>query len=115
LISAGAVVRLLEHVHRQSYGTAFRQWLPAAGTDGTLRWRMTAPGLKGRIQAKTGSMEGVRALSGFLKTVAGETLAFAMLVNHLKGDEADLEALQEEFLQVLVDAPRTGPSTSSPQ
>ncbi len=115
LISAGAVVRLLEHVHRQSYGTAFRQWLPAAGTDGTLRWRMTAPGLKGRIQAKTGSMEGVRALSGFLKTVDGETLAFAMLVNHLKGDEADLEALQEEFLQVLVDAPRTGPSTSSPQ
>ncbi len=114
LISADAVMRLLEHVHRQSYGTAFRQWLPVAGTDGTLRWRMRTPGLKGRIQAKTGSMEGVRALSGFLETVHGETLAFTMLVNHLKGDEEELEALQEEFLQVLVDAPRTAPP-SSPQ
>lgn len=115
LISAGAVVRLLEYAHRQSYGTAFRQWLPAAGTDGTLRRRMTAPGLKGRIQAKTGSMEGVRALSGFLETVHGETLAFAMLVNSLKGDEADLQALQEEFLQVLVNVPGTGTPPSPPR
>ena len=115
LISAGAVMRLLEYAHRQSYGTAFRQWLPAAGTDGTLRRRMTAPGLKGRIQAKTGSMEGVRALSGFLETVHGETLAFALLVNSLKGDESDLEALQEEFLQVLVNLPGTGTPPSPPQ
>ena len=115
LISAGGVVRLLEYAHRQSYGTAFRQWLPSAGTDGTLRRRMTAPGLKGRVQAKTGSMEGVRALSGFLETLHGETLAFAMLVNSLKGDEAGLEALQEDFLQVLVNVPRTGIPPSPPQ
>ena len=115
LISAGAVMRLLEYAHRQPYGTAFRQWLPVAGTDGTLRRRMTGPGLKGRIQAKTGSMEGVRALSGFLETVHGETLAFALLVNHLREDEADLRALQEEFLRVLVHLPRAGTSPSPPQ
>ncbi len=115
LISADAVMRLLEYAHRQSYGTAFRQWLPSAGTDGTLRRRMTGPGLKGRVQAKTGSMEGVRALSGFLETVHGETLAFVLLVNSLKGDESDLEALQEEFLQVLVNLPRTGTPPSPPQ
>ena len=115
LISAGAVMRLLEYAHRQSYGIAFRNWLPAAGTDGTLRRRLTAPGLKGRIQAKTGSMEGVRALSGFVETVHGETLAFAMLVNSLKGDEAGLQALQEDFLQVLVEAPRTGNLPSPPR
>ena len=113
LISADALVRLLDHVHREPYGTAFRQWLPLAGTDGTLRRRMTDPGLKGRVRAKTGSMEGVRALSGFLETVHGETLAFVMLTNHLKGDEADLEALQEEFLQILVNTPATGSSPSS--
>lgn len=115
LISAGALMQLLEHVCRQPYGTVFRQWLPVAGTDGTLRRRMTAPGLKGRVQAKTGSMEGVRSLSGFVETVQGETLGVVILVNHLKGDEAELETLQEEFLQVLADAPRTGRSPSSPQ
>ena len=115
LISAGAMLRLLEYVHRQSYGSAFRQWLPVAGTDGTLRRRMIGPGLKGRVQAKTGSMEGVRALSGFLETLHGETLVFAMLVNHLRQDEADLRALQEEFLQVLVNVPGTGTSPSPPQ
>ena len=115
LISAGAVMRLLEYAHRQPYGTAFRQWLPVAGTDGTLRRRMAGPGLKGRIQAKTGSMEGVRALSGFLETVHGETLAFALLVNHLREDEADLAALQEEFLRVLVHLPGAGTSPSLPQ
>ena len=115
LISAAALMKLLEHVHRQSYGPAFRQWLPAAGIDGTLRRRMKDPVLKGRVQAKTGSMEGVRGLSGFLETVHGETLAFVMLANHLRGDEAELESLQEEFLQVLVDAPRSGPPSSSPQ
>ena len=115
LISAGALMRLLAYVYRQPYGKVFRQWLPVAGTDGTLRRRMKGSGLKGRVQAKTGSMEGVRSLSGFVETVQGEILGFVILANHMKGDEADLEALQAEFLRVLAGAPRTDPAPSSPQ
>ncbi len=67
-------------------GTAFRESLPIAGVDGTLQKRL--PEVKGRVQAKTGSIRAVRALSGYATTTDGRTLAFSILCNDIEGDEA---------------------------
>lgn len=55
--------------------------LPVAGVDGTLADRFKGTGAEKRIWAKTGTMDGVSALSGYMVTVGGERLAFSILLN----------------------------------
>jgi serine-type D-Ala-D-Ala carboxypeptidase/endopeptidase (penicillin-binding protein 4) len=57
--------------------------LPIAGRDGTTRWRMQTT--DGRLRAKTGTLEGVTGLSGFVETAAHDRLAFSILVNDYPG------------------------------
>jgi D-alanyl-D-alanine carboxypeptidase/D-alanyl-D-alanine-endopeptidase (penicillin-binding protein 4) len=55
--------------------------LPVAGRDGTIRWRMEGTEAVGRLRAKTGTLENVTSLSGYVEDGAHHTLAFAVLVN----------------------------------
>jgi D-alanyl-D-alanine carboxypeptidase/D-alanyl-D-alanine-endopeptidase (penicillin-binding protein 4) len=55
--------------------------LPVAARDGTTRWRMEGTEAAGRLRAKTGTLESVTSLSGYVETAGGRTLAFAILVN----------------------------------
>lgn len=59
--------------------------LPVAGRDGTIRWRMEGTDAVGRLRAKTGTLENVTSLSGYVESGAGRTLAFAVLVNDFPG------------------------------
>jgi D-alanyl-D-alanine carboxypeptidase/D-alanyl-D-alanine-endopeptidase (penicillin-binding protein 4) len=59
--------------------------LPVAGRDGTIRWRMEGTEAVGRVRAKTGTLGNVASLSGYAETAAGETIAFAVLVNDYAG------------------------------
>lgn len=59
--------------------------LPVAGRDGTIRWRMEGTEAAGRLRAKTGTLENVTSLSGYVQTAGKETLAFAVLVNDYPG------------------------------
>ena len=59
--------------------------LPVAGRDGTIRWRMEGTEAVGRLRAKTGTLENVTSLSGYVETAAHRTLAFAVLVNDYPG------------------------------
>jgi D-alanyl-D-alanine carboxypeptidase/D-alanyl-D-alanine-endopeptidase (penicillin-binding protein 4) len=59
--------------------------LPVAGRDGTIRWRMEGTEAEGRLRAKTGTLENVTTLSGYVETAGHRTLAFAILVNDLPG------------------------------
>lgn len=62
--------------------------LPISGRDGTLQKRFKAPNQQGFVRAKTGTMTGMNSLSGYLYTVNGHTLAFALYINRLPGTSA---------------------------
>jgi serine-type D-Ala-D-Ala carboxypeptidase/endopeptidase (penicillin-binding protein 4) len=62
--------------------------LPVAGRDGTIRFRMEGSEAEGRLRAKTGTLEHVTSLSGYVQTAGGKTLAFAVLVNDFAGRPA---------------------------
>jgi D-alanyl-D-alanine carboxypeptidase/D-alanyl-D-alanine-endopeptidase (penicillin-binding protein 4) len=67
--------------------------LAVAGETGTLRDRFTDTGLEGRLIAKTGSINGVATLAGFVETDAGGSVTFAFLVNGtIPSDLFDLQA-----------------------
>jgi serine-type D-Ala-D-Ala carboxypeptidase/endopeptidase (penicillin-binding protein 4) len=83
LVTAHAIVRLLCYVSSQPWGASLRDTLPISGIDGSLSDRFNSMDAKARIFAKTGSLGGVKALSGYALTDRGEQVAFSILSNNL--------------------------------
>jgi D-alanyl-D-alanine carboxypeptidase/D-alanyl-D-alanine-endopeptidase (penicillin-binding protein 4) len=65
-------------------GAAFVDCLPVAGVDGTLSDRLKGAPTEGRVWAKTGTKDGVSALSGYLVAQGNERMAFSILLNNYK-------------------------------
>lgn len=82
MITANATVQLLTFMSKHKYFAQFRDALPIAGVDGTLRTRMKGTPAEGNLRAKTGSLSSVASLSGYVTTAAGEHLAFSMMLNN---------------------------------
>lgn len=75
--------------------------LPQGGIDWGLRVYSDHPILRENVVAKTGSMSGVRALAGYLKTQEGETLAFTILINNYVGDSVKVQEIMRDLLREL--------------
>ncbi len=82
MITPDATVGLLSFMNRHKAAEAFRDALPIAGIDGTLKNRMNGTPAEGNVRAKTGSLSYVYTLSGYVATAAGEHLAFSILLNN---------------------------------
>jgi D-alanyl-D-alanine carboxypeptidase/D-alanyl-D-alanine-endopeptidase (penicillin-binding protein 4) len=82
LVTPHAVVQLLRYAALQPWGASFRDTLPVAGVDGSLSDRFKGISAQGRIYGKTGSLGGVKTLSGYATTDRGEHVAFAILSNN---------------------------------
>ena len=94
LISPRAYTTLLTYAARQSWGVSWKATFPIAGVDGTLAGRFKGSPLTGKLFAKTGTLNEVTALSGYLTAASGKTIAFSILVNgHLPGSEAETHAI----------------------
>ena len=101
-VSADALVRLLVYLHTDStlFGRFVRS-LPVAGRDGTLKSRMRGSPAEGNVFAKTGSLTGVSALSGYVRTSGGMLLAFSILCNQVPGENGIARDIQDQILEIL--------------
>lgn len=95
------ITTLLTAMHRGPHGDAFRGTLSVAGVDGTLAKRLADDAHRGRVFAKTGSITGARAISGYVQSRDGGWLAFSFLVNDVRLSVRDL---QDELCRLLVDS-----------
>jgi len=86
MITAEASVQLLSFMSKHRYATVFRDALPIAGVDGTLRTRMRGTAAENNLRAKTGSLSSAASLGGYVTTAAGEKLAFSIMVNNYPRD-----------------------------
>jgi D-alanyl-D-alanine carboxypeptidase/D-alanyl-D-alanine-endopeptidase (penicillin-binding protein 4) len=95
LVTPNATVKLLQFMDRHRHAKAFRDTLPIAGVDGTLRRRMKATVAFDNARAKTGTLRYVNTLSGYVTTKAGERLVFSFMLNNYDGSDAraDLDAM----------------------
>lgn len=82
LVTANATVQLLTYMSRHRYAAAFREALPVAGVDGTLKNRMKGTPAAGNVRAKTGTLSTVATLSGYVTSAAGERLVFSIMLNN---------------------------------
>lgn len=93
-ISPRAFTRLLTYAAKQPWGMEWRNTFPIAGVDGTLQGRFVNSPLKGKMWAKTGTLNEVNALAGYLTTASGKTLAFSITVNGRRpGSDAEAKAV----------------------
>jgi D-alanyl-D-alanine carboxypeptidase/D-alanyl-D-alanine-endopeptidase (penicillin-binding protein 4) len=93
-IAPRAYAQLLSYASRQGWGKAWRDSFPVAGVDGTLAARFKNSPLKGKLWAKTGTLNETNTLSGYLTAASGKTVAFSILVNgHRPGSETELQAI----------------------
>lgn len=81
-ITANATVRLLTSMATHRYANAFRDSMPIAGVDGTLRTRLRDTPAQGNMRAKTGTINAVAALSGYVMSGSGERLVFSIILNN---------------------------------
>jgi len=86
MITAEASVELLSFMNRHRYASVFRDALPIAGVDGTLKNRLKNTAAQNNLRAKTGSLSSAASLAGYVTTVAGEHLAFSIMVNNYPSD-----------------------------
>jgi len=86
MITAEASVQLLTFMSRHRYADVFRDALPIAGVDGTLRNRLKGTPAENNLRAKTGSLSSAASLAGYVTTAAGEKLAFSIMVNNYPRD-----------------------------
>ncbi len=84
---------------------AFGDSLPVGGVDGTLRNRFKNTPAQNGVRAKTGSLTGMSALSGYVTTRAGEPLVFSILMNNVLAGTAAARRAQDAFVLALMDAP----------
>jgi D-alanyl-D-alanine carboxypeptidase/D-alanyl-D-alanine-endopeptidase (penicillin-binding protein 4) len=84
-ISALQMAQVLRAAYRSPYAPEFLASLPLAGVDGTLRSRMkTSPA--GAVRLKTGHLDGVTGVAGYVTTNSEKTYVLVSLVNDNRAD-----------------------------
>ncbi len=96
-----AIAQVLEAMYHRPDFPVFLDALPVAGVDGTMATRLVGTAAAGNAHAKTGSMSGVRTLSGYVRTAGGETLVFVILANQLTAPRRAVEAAQDRIVERL--------------
>lgn len=82
LITPSAVVQLYTYMAKESkYSQAWRDSLTIGGVDGTLANRFKGTAAQNNMRGKTGTIDQVSALSGYVTTAAGEPLVVSFIVN----------------------------------
>jgi D-alanyl-D-alanine carboxypeptidase/D-alanyl-D-alanine-endopeptidase (penicillin-binding protein 4) len=95
---------LLRAVYKKKYFTEFYDSLVFPGdpeATGHLRTMGKGTALEKNLRLKSGSLNGVRSYTGYLKTKKGRTLAFTSIVNSYSAAPSALDKMHEGLLLEL--------------
>src|SRR4051794_29454109 len=109
--TARQLATLLQAVWKRfPVASEFVSSLGIAARDGTMRMRMEGTDAAGRLRAKTGTLERVTALSGYVQSLGGERFVFSVLVNDWNGKSGPVVSSIDRLGVMLaaVGAPEAG-------
>ncbi len=101
-ISVLQMARVLSAAYHSRFAPEFIASLPLAGIDGTLRSRMkTSPA--GSVRMKTGHLDGVTGVAGYVTTTSGKTYVLVSLVNDARADYGAGEPIHAALVSWMQD------------
>ena len=100
-ISASNFVNLLSYIHHSPFNDTFRGSLAVAGESGTLKNICRSQAASGRMFAKSGTLSNVKAYAGFVNTISGKHLAFAIIVNNFEGPRYQMVKKMERIFNAM--------------
>ncbi len=101
LVSPEAIAQTLRAMASSPLFSVYRASLPVAGVSGTLENRFRDTPAQGIVQAKTGTVSGVVALSGYVDSPNYEPLVFSIIVNQSERPAATLRQAIDEIVLLL--------------
>ena len=108
LLSADQLVQLLVALNKlPRLFMMFYNSLPIAGLDGTIANRMIQYPAAYNLHAKTGTLNGVSCLSGYVQTRDGEMLAFAIMMQNFVSSSSEYRQAQDRIGYLLAGFSRT--------
>lgn len=101
-VTAGALTGLLEKVYFNLSGFEdFYNSLSIAGVDGTLEDRMHGSLAENNFRGKTGTLNGVSSISGYLTTADGDDLIVCIMFEFNKGGARKYRSIQDRIIETL--------------
>lgn len=103
LVTPNMTARLLQYMRQHpdpAVRDAFVEALPVGGREGTLEYRFRRGPAYGNVRAKTGTLSGVSALSGYV-TAGERPLIFVIIGNHFSGESRTARHAQDRIVQAL--------------
>lgn len=101
LITPETLVNLLSLMINTPQGNDYRNSLAISGMNGTLKNRFKNTILEGKIQAKTGTLSGNSALSGYLDPPNYSPLVFSIMINQSNLSSSELRDYIDNILLTL--------------
>jgi serine-type D-Ala-D-Ala carboxypeptidase/endopeptidase (penicillin-binding protein 4) len=102
LVSPEAIVQTLKYMAQTPEFSIYRASLSTAGVSGTLKRRFLNTPVQGNLQAKTGTLTGVSALSGYLDVPGFPTLALSLMINQSnQSSTIERQAIDEIVLLLM--------------
>jgi len=96
LVTPASLVQLYTYMAKQSrYANVWYDALPVGGVDGTLKSRFSDVRTSNNVHAKTGTIDQVSALSGYVTTATGEKVVFSIIVNGVREGRARTSIIDE--------------------
>jgi D-alanyl-D-alanine carboxypeptidase/D-alanyl-D-alanine-endopeptidase (penicillin-binding protein 4) len=93
-ITVAGLADVLLAAYKSQYMPEFAASLPLSATDGTLKRRFRSPAMQGRLRMKTGTLEDVTALAGYVNAASGKTFVTVVILNHPGASAGAGEAIQ---------------------
>jgi D-alanyl-D-alanine carboxypeptidase/D-alanyl-D-alanine-endopeptidase (penicillin-binding protein 4) len=103
LLSAELLLETLKYIYYNEpdlYDVLYDSF-PVAGVDGTLETRMKGTYAEGNVHAKTGTISGVSALSGYLTADNGNMIAFSILIQNYVNNSATARDFLDRICEIL--------------
>lgn len=102
-VSPTAITEVLRAMHASVvFSTFYGSLATSGGSAGTLRKRMRD--IPGKVHAKTGLINGVRTLSGYVQGAQGRMYAFSILFNNIHGGNWPINDCHDKVCRLLASA-----------
>jgi len=101
-VTAGALVGLLEKVYfNLKQFDDFYNSLSIAGVDGTLHRRMIGTSAENNFRGKTGTLNGVSSIAGYVTTADDDDIIVCMMFEYTKGGASKYKNIQDKIIEIL--------------